>query len=61
LRSSSRIEENLPPVTPCGKVRGDVSQDVDADEIGEAEGSGARPADGRTGERVNLFNRQSLL
>ena len=43
------------------KVGGDVGEDVDADEIGEAKGSGAGPADGRTGERVDLFDGESLL
>ena len=51
----------MPPVTPCGEVGGDVGEDVDADEVGEAEGSGARPADGGAGERIDFFDRESLL
>ncbi len=38
-----------------------MREDVDADEIGEAKGSGARPADGGAGERVDFFDRESLL
>ena len=38
-----------------------MGQDVDADHVGEAKGSGARPADGGAGERVDLFDGQSLL
>ena len=43
------------------EVGGDVREDVDADEIGEAKGSGARPADGGAGERVDFFDGQALL
>ncbi len=43
------------------KVGGDVGENVDANQIGEAESSGARPADGRAGERVDFFDGQSLL
>ena len=38
-----------------------MGKDVDADQIGEAEGSGARPADGRTSERVDLLDGEPLL
>ena len=38
------------------EVGGNVGEDVDADEIGEAKCSGARPADGGTGERVDFFD-----
>ena len=38
-----------------------MREDVDADEIGEAKGSGARPAEGRAGERVHFFDGQALL
>ena len=57
-------------VEDCGKlaasdalreVGGDVGKDVDADEIGEAKGSGARPADGRAGERVDFLDGEPLL
>ena len=50
---------------PCGyalrKVGGDVGEDVDADQIGEAKGSGAGPADGGAGERVDFFDGEALL
>ena len=48
-------------VTPCGKVRRNVRQDVDAHHVGEAEGAGARPADGRTGQRIDFFDGEPLL
>ncbi len=48
-------------MTPCGKVGGDVGEDVDADHVGEAKGAGARPADGGAGERVDLFDGEALL
>ena len=56
--------ENGGKSTACDtlrKVGGDVGEDVDADEIGEAEGAGARPADGGAGQRVDLFDGESLL
>ena len=43
------------------EVGGDVGEDVDADEIGEAKGAGARPADGGAGERVDFFDGEALL
>ncbi len=38
-----------------------MREDVDADQIGETKGSGARPADGGAGERVDLFDGEPLL
>ena len=38
-----------------------MGEDVDADQVGEAEGSGARPADGGAGERVDFFDGEALL
>ena len=48
----------------CGALReigGDVSQDVDADHVGEAEGAGAGPADGGAGEGVGFLDGEALL
>ena len=43
------------------EIRRDVRQNIDAHQIGKAKGSGARPADGGAGQRVDLFDRESLL
>ena len=44
-----------------GEVGGHVGEDVDAHQVGQAEGAGAGPADGLTGEGVHLFDGQALL
>ncbi len=44
-----------------GKVRGHMGQNVDAHQVGQPEGSGARPADRRAGQRVHFFDGQPLL
>ena len=51
----------MPPRHALREVGGDVREDVDADQVGEAEGSGARPAEGGAGERVNFFDGEALL
>ena len=38
-----------------------MRQDIDADKVGKAKGSGARPANGGTGKRINLFNGEPLF
>ena len=38
-----------------------MRQNIDAHQIGETKGSGARPAEGGAGERVDFFNRESLF
>ena len=43
------------------KVGRDVGEDIDADEVGEAKGPGARPADGGAGERVDFLDGEPLL
>ena len=44
-----------------GGVAHDVAKDVEADEVGEAEGRGLGPADGGAGQRVDLFDAQVHL
>ena len=43
------------------KVGCDVGEDVNADEIGEAKGPGARPSDGGTSECIDFFNCEALF
>ncbi len=54
-------EQNLPCDTPCGKLAATWARMSMPDQVGQAEGSGARPAEGRAGERVNFFDGQALL
>ena len=43
------------------EVGGDVGEDVDADHIGEAEGSGAGPAEAWAGQGVDFLDGVALL
>ena len=61
MRSSSRIGGKFAAGDALREVGGDVGEDVDADEIGEAKGSGAGPAEGGAGERVHFFDGEALL
>ena len=44
-----------------GKIRGHMGQNVDAHQVRQPEGAGARPADSLPGQRVHLFDGQPLL
>ena len=59
--SSVRMAEKLPLGDALREVGGYVGEDVDADQIGEAKGAGAGPADGGAGERVDFFDGEALL
>ena len=40
-----------------GEIAGDVSEHVEAGDVGGAEGGAFRPAERRTGHRIDLFDR----
>ena len=47
-------------IVGCAEVADDAAENVEADHVGEAKGSGLGPAHGLAGERVDFFDAEAL-